>query len=204
MNLRQLIITTKVVALGAVVLLTDSPIEAAESLPSVTMLIAYHSSSGNTDKMAQGVADGARKVSGIKVLLKRVGDVTAEDLLSSDALVVGSPVYFGNMAGEVKTFFDNWNLKFQLSQDRKMVNKVGAAFATAASISNGKEVTVLTILAAMLLNQMIVVSGGGGFGATATTGPASPGIDDRELAEASELGRRVAEVASVVKRGSNK
>jgi NAD(P)H dehydrogenase (quinone) len=41
-----------------------------------------------------------------------VGEVTADDLLSSDAVIVGSPVYFGNMAGEVKTFFDNWLLKF--------------------------------------------------------------------------------------------
>ncbi len=39
----------------------------------------------------------------------------------------------------------------------------------------------LTIVGAMLLNQMIVVSGGGGFSASASTGPTSPGIDDKEL-----------------------
>jgi NAD(P)H dehydrogenase (quinone) len=85
-----------------------------------------------------------------------------------------------------------------------MNNKVGAAFATGASISNGKEITMLTILGAMLVNQMIVVSGGGAFGASATTGPASPGIDEKEVAEARDLGKRVAEVASLVKRGSTK
>jgi NAD(P)H dehydrogenase (quinone) len=154
--------------------------------------------------MAQGVADGASGVSGTTVVLKRVGDVAAGDLLSSDAVIVGSPVYFGNMSGEVKTFFDNWSLKFSLFQDRKMRNKVGAAFATGAAASNGKEVTMLTILAAMLINQMIVVSGGGGFGASATTGPDSPGIDEKEVAEARELGRRVAEFTAVVKRGSTK
>jgi len=63
---------------------------------------------------------------------------------------------------------------------------------------------MLTILAAMLVNQMVVVSGGGGFGASATTGPDSPGIDDKEVTEARELGKRVAEVAAVVKRGSTK
>jgi NAD(P)H dehydrogenase (quinone) len=108
------------------------------------------------------------------------------------------------MSGEVKTFFDNWNLKFRLSQERRMSNKVGAAFATGASISNGKEITMLTILGAMLVNQMIVVSGGGAFGASATIGPASPGIDEKEVAEARDLGKRVAEVASLVKRGSTK
>jgi NAD(P)H dehydrogenase (quinone) len=45
-----------------------------------------------------------------------------------------------------------------------MRNKVGAAFATGASVSNGKEVTILTILGAMLIHQMIIISGGGGFG----------------------------------------
>jgi NAD(P)H dehydrogenase (quinone) len=106
------------------------------------------------------------------------------------------------MSGEVKTFFDNWLLKFGVFRDFKMRNKVGGAFATGASISNGKEVTMLAILGAMLVNQMIVVGGGGAFGASATTGPDSPGIDDKELADARDLGKRVAEVASVIKRGT--
>jgi NAD(P)H dehydrogenase (quinone) len=176
----------------------------AADLQPTTVLVTFHSGSGNTEKMAQGVADGAKGVSGTTVVLKRVGDVAAGDLLSSDAVIVGSPVYFGNMSGEVKTFFDNWTLKFGLFQERKMRNKVGAAFATGASVSNGKEVTMLTIMAVMLINQMVVVSGGGGFGASATTGPESPGIDEKEVAEARELGRRVAEFTAVVKRGSIK
>ena len=65
--------------------------------------------------------------------------------------------------------------------------QVGGAFATGAAVSDGKEVTILTILGAMLINQMIVVSGGGGFGASATTGPDSPGIDEKEVAEARGL-----------------
>ena len=110
------------------------------------------------------------------------------------------------MSGEVKTFFDNWGLtsKFDLFRERKMRNKIGAAFATGGGISNGKEVTLLSILAAMLVNQMIVVGGGGAFGASATTGPDSPGIDDKEMAEARELGKRIAEVAALFKRGSNR
>ena len=188
----------------AVLVLYGSPVHAADPAP-VTVLISYHSASGNTEKMAQGVAEGAKAVSGTSVILKRVGEVTANDLLSSDAVVVRSPVYLGNMSGEVKMFFENWSLKFGLQvRERKMRNKVGAAFATGASVSNGKEITMLTILWAMLVNQMIVVSGGGGFGASATTGPDSPGIDDKELLEARELGKRVAEVAAVVKRGSGK
>jgi len=165
------------------------------------VLVAYHSVTGNTEKMAQAVAEGAKAISGTTVVLKRIADVAADDLSSSDALIVGSPVYFANMSGEVKTFFDNWSLKFGLFQDRKMRNKVGAAFATGMGVSAGKEFTIQSIFAAMFINQMIVVSGGGGFGASATTGPDSPGIDEKELASARDLGKRVAEVAAVVKRG---
>ena len=187
----------------AVLALYASPGAAADAAP-VTVLVTYHSVTGNTEKMAQGVADGARAVAATSVILKRVGEVAGNDLLSADAVIVGSPVYFANMSGEVKTFLDNWLLKFGLWQDRKMRNKVGAAFATGGGVSAGKEFTILGILAAMLNNQMIVVSGGGGFGASATTGPDSPGIDEKELADARDLGKRVAEVAAVVKRGSGK
>src|SRR5215472_17411702 len=205
MNRREFLKKPRIAAVAAVLLLAGSTTQAADSVSSVTVLIAYHSASGNTEKMAQGVSEGVKSVSGTKVMLKKVGEVATDDLLSADAVVVGSPVYFGNMSGEVKTFFDNWALKFAFPfQERKMRNKVGAAFATGASFSNGKEVTILTILGAMLINQMIVISGGGGFGASATTGPGSPGIDAKEIAEARALGTRVAEVAVLVKRGSGK
>jgi multimeric flavodoxin WrbA len=67
-----------------------------------------------------------------------VGEVTTEDLLSADGVIVGSPVYFGSMSGEVKTFFDNWLLKFGVFRELKMRNKVGGAFVTGGAISNGK------------------------------------------------------------------
>ena len=186
----------------AVIGVLSLSLNGAVSAQTVTILVTYHSATGNTEKMAQGVADGAKAVSGTSVVLKRVGEVVAGDLSSSDAVIIGSPVYFANMSGEVKTFLDNWSLKFDLFRERKMRNKVGAAFATGMAVSAGKEFTILGILAAMLNNQMIIVSGGGGFGASATTGPDSPGIDEKELASARDLGKRVAEVAAVVKRGS--
>jgi NAD(P)H dehydrogenase (quinone) len=172
--------------------------------PTIRVLVAYHSMGGHTEKMAQGVLEGARSVPGTQVLLKRVGQVTAEELFSSDALIIGSPVYWSNMAGEVKTFFDNWQFKFGVFPEWKMRNKVGAAFATGGQISSGKELTMLTILAAMLGNQMIVVSGGGAFGASATTEGESPGIDEKEWASAKELGQRVAEVTWMVKSPSKR
>lgn len=177
---------------------------ADESSPAVKILVTYHSLSGNTERMAEAVAAGAKLVSDTQIVLKRVGQVTADDLFSADAVVVGSPVYWSNMSGEVKTFFDNWQFKFGVFPEFKMKNKVGAAFTTGGQISSGKEITMLTILAAMLGNQMIVVSGGGAFGASATTEGASPGIDDKELAEAKALGQRVADVTKLIKAGSSR
>src|SRR5262245_32649864 len=203
MNRRDLLRGTGIATAAAFPLLATSRSDAQVSPAPINLLIAYHSVTGNTEKMAQGMSEGAKAVSGTNVVLKRVGEVAADDLLSSDAVLVGSPVYFASMSGEVKTFLDNWSLKFGLFQDRKMRNKVGAAFATGAWVSAGKEFTILGILAAMLNNQMIIVSGGGGF-ASATTGPDSPGIDEKELAVARDLGQRVAEVAAVVKRGASK
>lgn len=171
---------------------------------SIKVLVVYYSISGNTEKMAQGVAEGAKSVPGTIVTLKRVGEVAAEDLFSADALVVGSPVFWSNMAGEIKTFFDNWQLRFGVYPEFKMRDKVGATFVTGGQAAGGKELTMLSILAAMLGNQMIVVSGGGAFGASATTEGDSPGIDSKELASAQELGRRVAEVAWLMKRGAHK
>jgi NAD(P)H dehydrogenase (quinone) len=175
---------------------------AGDTSPSIKILVTYHSLSGNTERMAEAVVAGAKSVAGTQVVLKRVGHVAADDLFSADAVIVGSPVYWSNMSGEVKTFFDNWQFKFGVFPEFKMKNKVGAAFATGGQVSSGKEVTMLTILAAMLGNQMIVVSGSGAFGASATTEGDSPGIDDQELSDAKALGRRVADVTKHIRGGS--
>jgi NAD(P)H dehydrogenase (quinone) len=185
-------------------MLGSASASADETAPLVKVLVTYHSFSGNTERMAEAVVDGVKSVSGAEALLRRVGKVTADDLFSADAVVIGSPVYWSNMSGEVKTFIDNWQFKFGVFPDFKMKNKIGAAFTTGGQVSSGKEVTMLTILAAMLGNQMIVVSGGGAFGASATTEGNSPGIDNQELADAKALGKRVAEVAMMMQRGSSR
>src|SRR5215468_10378555 len=78
-----------------IVALYGAPANAADA-PLATVLVVYHSATGNTEKMAQGVAEGAKAVSGTSVVLKTVGAVAANDLSSSDAVIVGSPVYFAN------------------------------------------------------------------------------------------------------------
>ena len=70
------------------------------------LLIVYHSQSGNTLAAAEIVSKAASGVSDTEVTLKEALKATAEDLLASDAIAVGSPDYFSYMAGGVKDFFD--------------------------------------------------------------------------------------------------
>jgi flavorubredoxin len=69
------------------------------------VLIIYHSQSGNTEAMAKAVSQGAR-AAGAAVTLKRAVDANAEDILGCDIVAIGTPSYFGYMAGLVKDFFD--------------------------------------------------------------------------------------------------
>lgn len=183
------------------VLLESQNVWAQDTGERVKVLVAYYSATGNTEVMAKGVVAGIQEIKGSDVLLKRVEQVKGKELFAADAVIVGSPVYWANMAAPVKAFFDNWQLQFGVFPELKMKNKIGAAFSTGGQVSGGKELTMLTILAAMLGNHMIVVSGGGAFGASATTERHSVGIQDWELEQAKELGRRVARVTHRWKQG---
>jgi flavorubredoxin len=69
------------------------------------VLIVYHSQSGNTEAMARAVSEGANSA-GAAVVLKMAVDANAQDILGCDIIAIGTPNYFGYMAGLVKDFFD--------------------------------------------------------------------------------------------------
>ena len=70
------------------------------------ILIVYHTQSGNTKAAAEAMAQGAEEVDGTEVIIKEALQATTEDLLSCDAIAVGTPDYFSYMAGGLKDFFD--------------------------------------------------------------------------------------------------
>ena len=152
---------------------TEWPVNTAEQ---ITILVTYHSLTGSTEKMAHAVVEGVQSVPGTQVTLKRVANVTAEQLFGSDAVIVGSPVYWSNMAGEVKTFFDNWQFKFGVFPEFKMQNKVGAGFCDRRTSFERKRGNHADHFGCDVReHKMIVVSEGGAFGASATTEGRSPG-----------------------------
>jgi len=150
------------------------------------VLIVYFSETGNTKKLAEAIATGVDKVEGVNCLTKPVHKVTTDDFASSNGIIAGSPVYFGTMAAELKELFDKF-----IGVRRKMENKIGAAFATSADPSGGKETTMMSIIQAFLIYGMIIV--GDPLSATGHYGVACTGTPDKKTADnAAKLGERVA------------
>lgn len=71
-----------------------------------TILVIYHSQSGNTKRMAESVAKGIGSVDDVNANFKPAGKATIDDLRNCDGIAIGSPEYFGYMSGMVKDFFD--------------------------------------------------------------------------------------------------
>lgn len=115
------------------------------------VLVAYYSKTNHTKILAEAICEGVQQISGVDCIFKPISEVTEGDLLSSQGIIIGSPVYFGLMAAEVKYFFDN-----HIGLRRRLEGKVGAAFATSGDSSGGKETTILSILQAMLIYGMVI------------------------------------------------
>lgn len=73
---------------------------------SKTILVIYHSQNGTMKQLADHFVSGARKEQDVRVVYKKAGEATTQDLLSCNAIAIGSPEYFGTMAGMIKDFFD--------------------------------------------------------------------------------------------------
>jgi len=155
----------------------------------MNVLVLYYSKGGNTRRLAEAIADGARRVADTNVVLKRTDEVTKEDFLAADGIVAGSPVYFGSMAAPLKAIFDEF-----VGVRRKMEDKVGAAFATSGDPTGGKETTMLAIIQALLIYGMVIV--GDPLSATGHYGTACVGAPDaKALDNGAKLGQRVARLA---------
>ncbi|MEM2896141.1 MAG: NAD(P)H-dependent oxidoreductase [Candidatus Bathyarchaeia archaeon] len=157
------------------------------------VLIIYDSRTGNTEAMANLIAEGAKEVEGIGVSVKRVDETEIQELLDYEGIIIGSPVYIGIMTSKIKSFIDQI-LTADPSKMYPLENKVGAAFCSLAGGSGaGGETTVLSILTSMLIEKMIIVGPEfkwGRLGAIVTGEPKS----NYEIELCKGLGRKVAKV----------
>lgn len=159
------------------------------------ILITYYSSSGSTTQMAKAIAEGVLKVPNTDVVFKSISETTQADLLSANAIIIGSPVYNANPAPEVLKFIQNWPF-----EGAPLKNKLAAVFVTGGGISSGEELVQSALMHSMLIFGMVIVGGEtwkSAFGASAITDepPFSQKIDASFLNKATQLGTRVAEAS---------
>ena len=112
-------------------------------------------------------------------------------------LVIATPVYFGSMTSQCKAFLDRCVI-FRRN-GFLLRNKVGGVVAVGGVRNGGQELAIQAVQAAMLVQDMVIVSEGqptSHYGATLWSGhPDGIEKDTFGLETARNLGKRLAEVA---------
>jgi len=146
-------------------------------------IVIYYSRSGNTKEMAEIIAK-AMNDAGLKTECKSVEKVKADSLPDYDAIVIGSPTYYGQMAGPIKQLIDDL-----VGRHGQLDGKVGGAFTSSANIGGGNETTIMGIIEGMLIAGMIIQGDAQGD----HYGPVSIGKpDDRVRQQCVRRGQRIA------------
>ena len=199
------------------------------------ILVLYYSSYGHIETMAEAVAEGAR-AAGATAVLKRVPEIVPEavaikagykrdqlapvaavaELPDYDAIIIGTPTRFGNMAAQMKNFLDQaggiW------ARDA-LVGRIGSVFTSTGSQHGGQESTILATHTVLLHLGMVIaglpysfkgqmrmdeITGGSPYGAS-TLADDGNGGDRRpsanELEGARFQGRHVADLAAALVAG---
>lgn len=189
------------------------------------ILVLYYSRSGATAELARQVCRGIESVAGASARLRTVPPVTAEsegpavlvpasgapyatldDLRETQALVLGSPTRFGNMAAPLKHFLDG---TASLWLSGALAGKPAAVFTSTQTLHGGQEATLLSMMLPLLHHGMYLVGlpyteralsetegGGTPYGASHVAGPGGAvALTDHEKALAQALGKRVAALA---------
>jgi len=141
-------------------------------MPSV--LVLYYSSYGHIEVMARAQADGVGRVSGARVIVKRVPELVPPDVAKAsgikfdqpapvatvgeleryDAIIFGTPTRFGNMAAQMRNFLDQTG---DLRMRGALVGKVGSVFCSTASQHGGQETTLTSFQSTLMHHGMVIV-----------------------------------------------
>ena len=135
------------------------------------ILIAYYSTHGSTQLLAEMIAQGVES-QGVEAMLRqvpRVSDnldstsaavplsgppyVTVDDLASCSGLALGSPTRFGNMAASVKYFLDQTSAQWLSGA---LIDKPACVFTSSNSMHGGQESTLLSMQIPLLHHGMVL------------------------------------------------
>jgi len=137
------------------------------------VLVLYYSSYGHIEKLAEAIAEGARKA-GATVDIKRVPETVPEAVAKSshfkmdqsapvatvaelenyDAIVVGTGTRYGRMSSQMAAFLDQTG---GLWMRGALHGKVGAAFTSTATQHGGQEMTLFSIITNLFHFGMTIV-----------------------------------------------
>jgi len=204
------------------------------------ILVVYYSRFGVVELLAERIAEGARREPGVQTDMLAIDNHPISDprpdededamrqrrtqllhrLTSADAIIIGSPSYFGGPASPLKRFFEDCltdDTPPETDRSRpwrhdRFRNKVGAAFTASGTPHGGNEETLRSILTMLMHLGMLVVTPGqrspilehaaAPYGATAVSGADGRRLPDREEQdEARDLGEQVARIAAWLRDG---
>ncbi len=199
--------------------------------------VVFYSMFGHIHKMAEAVGAGAREVPGAEVTLLQVPELVpaevlersgaaaarkafahvpvakVEQLADADAIIIGTPTRYGNMASQMRNFLDQTG---PLWARGALEGKVGSVFTSTSTQHGGQETTIITTLLSLLHFGMVLVgvpysekglmessamSGGSPYGASTIAGDGSRQPSGNELAIARAQGHRVARITGEMLRG---
>ncbi|WP_145555794.1 NAD(P)H:quinone oxidoreductase [Yersinia canariae] len=137
------------------------------------ILVLYYSMYGHIETLAGAIAEGAQKVSGVEVTVKRVPETmpadafakaggktdqkapvaTPQELADYDGIIFGTPTRFGNMAGQMRTFLDQTG---GLWASGALYGKVGSVFSSTGT-GGGQEHTITSTWTTLAHHGLIIV-----------------------------------------------
>ncbi|KAF1023936.1 MAG: NAD(P)H dehydrogenase (quinone) [Acinetobacter bereziniae] len=187
------------------------------------VLVLYYSKYGSTKEMAHLIANGI-EATGTAVKIRTVpnlstvvqeaqpsipeeGDIycSLEDLQNCAGLALGSPTRFGNMASEMKYF---WDQTTSLWLNGALHNKPACVFTSSGSMHGGQESTLLSMLPPLFHHGMMIMgltnahpalsntkSGGTPYGVSHVSGPRhDQNLSTDEKLLCAEQGKRLGEM----------
>ena len=202
----------------------------------VKLLIVFYSRSGSTEALAVAAAEAAREA-GAEVRLRRAREVApdavidkaedwrkhadrmnalyaapeTDDTTWADAILFGTPCYFGSMATELKAFLDQLGAQWKKGA---LAGKVGGAFASVSWPHGGSEVVTLSLYAPMAHLGMIIVptgytdeamlEAGSPYGASTVVGAENRPPCKEDLDAMRHQARRTVETAAALTAGHDK
>ncbi|NLF85085.1 MAG: NAD(P)H:quinone oxidoreductase [Lentisphaerae bacterium] len=139
--------------------------------------VVFYSMYGHVYRMAEAVAEGARSVPGVEVVLRQVPETLPDDVIAkmgatearkafahvpvadpetlpqADAILFGTPTRFGNMCAQMRAFLDRTG---GLWAKGALVGKIGSVFVSTGTQHGGQETTITSFHSTLLHHGMLI------------------------------------------------